>query len=200
MAAKTATPARAQENRRGAILDAAARAFARHGHAGTSIREIAADAGVQPSSLYYFFPSKDDIYEAVYQRGVERILDAVEQSVSRATDPWDRMQRAATAHLEALLQEGDYNTLVANIAPKGDGRLELRLVRHRDQYEALFAGLVQDLPLPPEVDRKLFRLTLLGALNGVPSWYRPGGIAPESIAVAMIAMFRNQLDIPTGAE
>jgi AcrR family transcriptional regulator len=34
------------------MLDAAARYFARHGYAGTSIRDIVADVGVQPSSLY----------------------------------------------------------------------------------------------------------------------------------------------------
>ena len=51
MVIRKAIGARPRENRRGAVLDSAARSFALHGYAGTSIRDIAADAGVQPSSL-----------------------------------------------------------------------------------------------------------------------------------------------------
>ena len=65
MVIRKAIGARPRENRRGAVLDSAARSFALHGYAGTSIRDIAADAGVQPSSLYYFFKSKDELLEKV---------------------------------------------------------------------------------------------------------------------------------------
>lgn len=200
MATRMATTDELPENRRGVILDAAARAFSRRGYAGTSIREIATDAGVQPSSLYHFFRSKDDIYEAVYQLGVEKILEAVEQSASASNDPWDRLEKAAIAHLEALLEEGDYNTLVATVAPKEDSSLGLRLVRYRDRYEALFTALIEGLPMPREVDRKLFRLVFLSALNGVPSWYRPSGVSPGKIAIETVALFRSQLDITAGVE
>jgi AcrR family transcriptional regulator len=194
MAARTASSPKAQENRRGAILDAAARAFAVHGFAGASVREIAASAEVQPSSLYYFFQSKEDLYEAVYQLGVQRVLDAVRLALSTGRDPWQRLELAAIAHLETLLDTGDYNTLVASIPPKADGELERRLTRHRDEYEALFADLVERLPLRPDIDRKVLRLTLLSALNGVPSWYHEGTISPSAIAIQTVGFFRNRLD------
>ena len=201
MAAKGAVasklPEKQTENRRGAMLDSAARSFARKGYDGTSIRDIAADVGVQPSSLYYFFRSKDDLYEAVYERGMEEILGAVEHAINGTDRPWLRIERAAVAHLETLLINGDYNTLVANIVPRGDSDLDKRLIRHRDRYEALFIELVDDLPLPMRTDRKVLRLTILSALNGVASWYRPGGANPDKIAGKIINMFRLQLD--TGA-
>jgi TetR/AcrR family transcriptional regulator, cholesterol catabolism regulator len=194
MVIRKAIGARPRENRRGAVLDSAARSFALHGYAGTSIRDIAADAGVQPSSLYYFFKSKDELYEAVYERGVEKFLDAVARSMSKSDQPWDRLERAAVAHLEALLEDGDYNTLVANIVPRGDSELDQRLVRHRDRYEAVFFNLIKDLPLPPRTDRKLFRLTFLSALNGVAGWYRDGSMSPGKIATKTVDLFRKQLE------
>jgi AcrR family transcriptional regulator len=181
-------------NRRSAVLDAAARAFALNGFAGASIRDIAADAGIRPSSLYYFFTSKEDLYEAVYERGVGRILDAVERKTLGEEGPWNRLEKAASAHLEALLADGDDNSLVAGIVPRGQGGLEDRLIPHRDRYERVFKDLIAALPLPRGTDRKLFRLTLLSALNGVAGWYRPGGLPPARIAARTVSFFRRQLE------
>jgi AcrR family transcriptional regulator len=50
---------------RGAILDAARRHFAETGYAATSLRTIAADAGVDPTVLLHFFGSKDGLFRAV---------------------------------------------------------------------------------------------------------------------------------------
>jgi hypothetical protein len=46
------------------------------------------------------------------------------------------------------------------------------------------------LPLPPAIDRSLWRLQLLGALNWTPTWYRPGGKRPAAIARAVVAALR----------
>lgn len=50
---------------RGAVLDAARARFASDGFAGTTIRGVAADAGVDPSQVMQFFGSKDDLFAAV---------------------------------------------------------------------------------------------------------------------------------------
>ncbi|MDP1752019.1 MAG: TetR/AcrR family transcriptional regulator, partial [Reyranella sp.] len=71
-----------------------------------------------------------------------------------------------------------------------DGRLRRRLVVMRDGYEKRFVELVRALPLPDAVDRTLWRLQLLGALNWTPTWYRPGRKSPASIARALVAALR----------
>jgi AcrR family transcriptional regulator len=63
---------------RGAILDAAERRFASRGFDGTSVRDIACEAGLKnQASLYYHFPNKRALYEAVLARGVESIVALV---------------------------------------------------------------------------------------------------------------------------
>lgn len=47
------------------ILDAARSRFARHGYDGTTVRAIAADAGVDPAIVYYFFGSKPRLFAEV---------------------------------------------------------------------------------------------------------------------------------------
>ena len=66
--------------RRGRLLDAAARVFARNGYAQTSMDEIAQEAGVGKPTLYRYFPSKDELSAAVFAEaldGLERRLHEV---------------------------------------------------------------------------------------------------------------------------
>ena len=53
------------------ILDAAAHLFAEGGFAATSTRAIADEVGIRQASLYYHFPSKEHMLEALLMRTVE---------------------------------------------------------------------------------------------------------------------------------
>jgi len=185
---------RRRENRRHRLLDAAAAVFRQSGFDGASVRDIAAAAGMRPSAVYYFFCSKEDLLEAVYAEGVQRISTAVEQAVAGRRAPWRRLEAAAAAHLSTLLDPGDYAAVVAGVLPKEGDEFGRRLIVHRDRYEAQFARLMAALPLAPKTNRGYLRLALLGALNAVPTWYRPGGDAPEKIAAQIVALFREPLD------
>lgn len=65
--AASARPAFVEE-RRGAILDAALRVWARGGFDATSVAEIAREAGLTKGTLYLYFPSKQALLEAALQR------------------------------------------------------------------------------------------------------------------------------------
>ncbi len=61
-------PARDPEATRAQILDAAEEEFARYGLAGARIDAIAAQTGVTKAMIYYYFGSKEGVYEAVLER------------------------------------------------------------------------------------------------------------------------------------
>jgi len=85
---------------RGRILLAGLGLFAGHGFHGTSIREIAAAAAIQPASLYAHFPSKEAILAELALAGHEehltRLVTALLQS---GTDPRDRLAALVRAHV-----------------------------------------------------------------------------------------------------
>ncbi|MEI9984356.1 MAG: hypothetical protein WDN69_14785 [Aliidongia sp.] len=62
-------------------------------------------------------------------------------------------------------------------------------VGYRDRYEAIFVELVAALDLPPDIDRSIYRLSLLSTLNAVSAWYRPGGRTPDYIARQIFAIY-----------
>ncbi|MCP5368926.1 MAG: TetR/AcrR family transcriptional regulator [Hyphomicrobiales bacterium] len=183
--------------RRRQILEVAAARFRSHGYGAASMRDIAGQVGILAGSLYHHFPSKDDLFTAVYEEGVRRITAAVTGAVAGIGDPWARLEAAMVAHLNYLLEGGDFAVVVLRALP-ADLRGHRRLVALRDGYEDLFRALIDDLPLPPRLagaeGRDSLRLMLLGALNWTQTWYRPDGAAtPARIARDFLALLRGAL-------
>jgi AcrR family transcriptional regulator len=181
------------DNRLPQILDEAARLFRAQGFQGTSVRDIVRAVDMLPGSLYYHFATKEDLLAAVYAEGVRRISARVRAALQTRRDPWERLEAACVAHLEAILEDDDYAQVVIRVRPGDVPGAQRRLIALRDEYEALLATLVQDLPLPRGVDRRTLRLMLLGALNWSQTWYRPGRDTPKTIARRFVALLRSPL-------
>ena len=79
-----------QPDTRGAILAAARRLFAARGLKGASVRQIAAEAGVDPALVHHYFGTKDALFRATLDIPVEPALlldevfaDGVDQAPER---------------------------------------------------------------------------------------------------------------------
>lgn len=153
-------------------LDAAADLFARNGYHGTSIRDLARELGVTVGALYAHFPSKERLLAAVYTEGVRSIEQAVDEAIASSDDPWQRLEGAACAHLEMILEPSSYARVLARVLPSDPPALKGELTQLRDRYEARFRSLFEHLDLAPGQDRRLLRLLMLGALNWSQTWYR----------------------------
>lgn len=83
-----------QPDTRGAILVAARRLFAAHGLQGASVRQIAAEAGVDPALVHHYFGTKDGLFRAALEIPIEPavLLDEVfAEGVDRAPERLVRM-------------------------------------------------------------------------------------------------------------
>lgn len=170
------------DNRRTQLLDAAARLLRLHGYHGTSMRDIAAAAGMLSGSIYYHFASKEELLVTVYEEGVRRIAEHVDAALARERDPRRRLEAACVAHLEMLLDRSDYAQVVIRVFPDDAAPVRERLIALRDAYEHRFKALIAELELPPNVHPRYLRLLLLGALNWTQAWYRPNKDSPRTIA------------------
>ncbi|HWI52693.1 MAG TPA: TetR/AcrR family transcriptional regulator [Symbiobacteriaceae bacterium] len=66
-------------DRRQEILEAALRIYAEKGYTATTNADIAREAGVTPAALYYYFPSKADLFRAAITGRRSAIADQVSQ-------------------------------------------------------------------------------------------------------------------------
>jgi AcrR family transcriptional regulator len=73
------------------ILEAAAKLFSERGYEGVTTREIAKAIGINSASIYYYFPSKEEIlrslYEVYSENGRNKQLDLNELLRSAEIDP-----------------------------------------------------------------------------------------------------------------
>jgi len=181
------------EIRRRKLLTIASDLFATKGYDATSIRDVAAAARMNSASLYYHFASKEEMFVAVENASVDKIHDRVSAALAaRVTDPWERLEAAAVAHAEALLDRTGFRVLVTLLYPPGLSEgVRHRLAARRDQFERMMAEVIDTLPLADDVDRFVFRKHYLGGMNAVGVWYSPGGkLAPADIGRRIVRVLK----------
>jgi len=71
-----------QNATRTALLDAAARRYARFGPRKTTMEEVARDAGFSRATAYKHFPSKDALYRALLERATRGFVDEVRRCIA----------------------------------------------------------------------------------------------------------------------
>jgi TetR/AcrR family transcriptional regulator len=94
------------------ILDAAAREFAAHGLAGARTEAIAAAAGVNKALLYYYFDSKDGLYQAALEDIAARVRDTTLAILLQDASPGERILRAALSHFDRILSQQVFQSLM----------------------------------------------------------------------------------------
>ncbi len=87
----------------GVLLGVAGRLFRERGFAATTVREIAAAAGLLPGSLHYRFATKEELLLALMERGMRRTIAQVRAAMARERDPLERIRGAMRPQLKLLI-------------------------------------------------------------------------------------------------
>jgi AcrR family transcriptional regulator len=152
--------------RAASILQAASRTFARGGYAGTSMDDIAAEAGVSKLMLYRHFNSKHELYEAVLEE-VRSRLEAIEHRPGSLADltPEEGV-REATATLRATIRAARevpdaYRLLYEHAAHEPEFAAYAGSIRTRGvaKAESLLVPLIEDVSLRRWAARLIATLT-----------------------------------------
>lgn len=148
---------------RGAILEAARSSFAHKGYAGTTIRAVAADAGVDPALVHHYFGSKDDLFVASLEIPVDprQLVPAV--FAEGAEGAAERLLRIFFSVWEDPEQRLPLVAMVrASLSGEGEPPLLAELLRRM-----IFAPIVEVLGLPDGQRRaQLVATQMLGLIIG----------------------------------
>lgn len=75
------SPKEVSHDGRSRILDEAERLFRTRGYNAVTMRDIAREVGIRQASLYYHFPSKEQLFVAVTERMFERHRTGLQQAI-----------------------------------------------------------------------------------------------------------------------
>ena len=81
-----------KESNRESILKIAQEIFSKYGYRKTTIDDIANAVRKGKSSLYYYFKSKEDLFQTVIMKEVEVLAKELDKVVNRNTDPVDKLR------------------------------------------------------------------------------------------------------------
>jgi AcrR family transcriptional regulator len=157
-------PDQLAETRR-AILDAARRAFARHGYEGATVKVLEAETGLSRGAIFHHFKDKEALFLALAEDDAARMTETVAQHglVQVMRDLQDKDAGWLGVQLEVrrrLRTDPDFAQRWSEHQSAIAGATTARLQRQRQ------AGVVRDdVPLPILVD--FLRLTLDGLVSGL---------------------------------
>ena len=163
-------------SRRAEILDAARRAFARHGYEGATVKVLEAETGLSRGAIFHHFRDKDALFLALAEDDAAQMAETVAAHglVQVMRDLQDRDAGWLGVQLEVrrrLRTDPDFAARWAEHQSAITGATTARLQRQRK------AGVVRDdVPLPILVD--FLRLALDGLVSGLaagmPTDHLPG--------------------------
>lgn len=149
------------------ILDGAHRAMLSGGYRGTTMPEIAAEAGVSVGLLYRYFASKEELYLAMCESVTQAQLDALAIQLGQIADPRERVASAVDLFVESLEVER-WGAIVTAGWAEADVNVALRdmLRRRCDQIRAFAMMFLREAAargeLHPSADRPSADLEELG--------------------------------------
>ncbi|BBZ50581.1 TetR family transcriptional regulator [Mycobacterium heidelbergense] len=64
------------------LIDATIRIMVDEGYAAATSRRVAAEAGVKPALVHYYFPTMDELYRNVFRRGAAAYLERQQEALA----------------------------------------------------------------------------------------------------------------------
>ncbi|QZT58602.1 TetR/AcrR family transcriptional regulator [Mycolicibacterium austroafricanum] len=162
------------------ILDAAAHVLSVKGFAGTRLTDVAEYAQLQAPAIYYYFPSREDLIEEVMFCGISDMRLHLQRKLDELPPDATAMEKIMTAvdsHLRHELELSDYTT--ASIRNSGQIPEHLRTRQKEEEaaygriWQRLFTDAIADGEIRADVDARLTRLLVMGALNWAAEWWDP---------------------------
>ena len=102
-------------DRRHAIVNAATAALGREGFHSTSIKDIAAEAGVAPGLVHYYFASKEELLVAVLDGLSRDISRRWRSAIEGLRDPIDKVDAALTASADWVRSHPEFYRIVFDL-------------------------------------------------------------------------------------
>lgn len=161
------TGRRGRKSRRAAIIEQAAQSFYELGFDRTTVRDIAAAAGMTSGSIFYHFATKEELLAWVIREGLTLGHETAERALLGATTPVEQYLALFIGHLKALHDDRHIHKVSVQEWSRlaDDDRLLLKQMnnRYRERWLGVLTALQDQglLRAEPEMTRR----TLVASLN-----------------------------------
>lgn len=170
--------------RQAQIFEVAARIFCEKGFEAASMGDIAEATGLTKAGLYHHIESKEDLLYAIMAYGMELFEEKVLRRVTAIQDPLERLRETFKGHVLVVTRDRPKEiTVILHESNVLRGRARERINARKRRYvqflEKTFRDLVRSGVARP-IDPALAAYGMLGMINWIYQWHRPGGRLSEA--------------------
>lgn len=171
--------------------------FFKKGYFATSIADIARGCGIQKSSIYYHYASKEYLLFSILKNIMEDLTVHLKENLSGEADVSERLKRAVRGHVRFHLQH-QKETFLASSELRGLSKENYTIiVKKRDEYEQIFQELLEEgkaTGVFTLADHKILSYAILTLCSAGASWFKPNGrLSVDEIAAIYEAFILNGL-------
>jgi len=149
------------------ILVAARRRFRRSGVDGATLRAIARDAGTSVGMIYYYFPTKDELFFAVVEEMYAKVLADLERALLPELSVNERLERLFERFASLHDDEIEVLRLVAQEGLLSSPRFERLVTRFLEGHVPLILRTLLDGQREGVLDARRHAIVLLLATAGL---------------------------------
>lgn len=165
---------------RAAILDSARRLFGHHGYEETSVRELAATAGVTKGAFYHHYTSKEEVLEELHATFLEDLRQDFEKAIA---DPDARPEDKLRALMVAMLERVDRHQDIVLVFAQQTRHLDRTRIRTLLERQAaldhlvlrLVTDAIEDGDFRRDLDPYAATYGILGLCTWAYRWRQPDG-------------------------
>ena len=180
--------------RQAQIFEAAARLFCEKGFDKASMGDISAAMGLTKAGIYHHIRSKEELLYEIMSYGMDLFEQKVLSRVIAIDDPLDRIRATLKGHVLLVTRDRPKEiTVVLHESNALKGRYRDRINARKKRYVRFLEKTFREMVRSGDarrVDPSVAAFAMLGMINWIYQWYRPGGRLDESkLADAMTDLF-----------
>lgn len=185
---KPKSPRKAEEIRR-----VVARLFAEKGYHGTSMREIGRVLGMNQSSLYHYYKSKEEILFLLMNNAMDEALAVLDRICAADLSPEEKLSRVLDFYTRYYAGDQESLTLLVNEMHALNKRSHGILLEKQRQYVELIKSILVDLARSRKmknIDPTVATFAFFGMVHYTIKWYRQTGpVGPDELARLIVEIF-----------
>jgi AcrR family transcriptional regulator len=164
------------EERRAQIIEAALARFTQHGYANTTMDHIAAESGLSKGAIYWYFESKDDLFQAAANSVMEELVERSMAALMGCETATEQLRVGARCLVDLCRDIESYFGLIIEFWTQSERREEATafwadmIRQYRLAVEAIFEAGVQAGEFKP-VDTEALSWMIMAAYDGLAAYH-----------------------------
>ncbi len=133
-----------QSKRREEILQMSAKLFNEKGYKATSVKDIAAVAGIEAASLYNHIENKQEVLQVLLLAVAEKFNAAIDVISVRGIPPKRKLKQIIEAHLEIAFEHRNSVHLILHDWKELEAQQKDKFLRLRNDYQNKFQQIIEE--------------------------------------------------------